>query len=327
MKINFSIIFFVTFAAFLIGLGVIDKQRNDRKNSLKKILLEETQKKEASLEPQVTNTPKEEIKEEPPKPAYINPPPEVNATAFTVINLTAGKTLYKKAADQVLPIASLTKTMTAIVALEEYDLNKGVVVPEKCTKITASRVGFKTNDVLTMEDMLYGLLVKSGADAACSIANVGEEKEFIAKMNEKAKELGLKNTVFSNEIGFDAEESQVSSVEDIEKMTSFALKFSTFRKIVGTKSISLKSLNTPPTIYDIQNTNDLLFTIPGTVGIKTGYTEQAKGCLTYLYENKGQEILIILLGSEDRFGDTKTILEWAGSEISLAKEQKENLGG
>ena len=247
-------------------------------------------------------------------------PPIISAKAYLIMDVKTDTVLFSNNSDMQLPPASLTKIMTAIVAMEEYSLSKSVVVPERCVGLDGTSIGFKTNEVFTLEDMLYGLLVKSGADAACAIANISSEADFLAKMNEKAKEIGLQNTVFQNEIGFDAKNNQLTSVEDIRKLSLYALKISTFRKIVGTKNAVIKNLNTVQK-YSFQNTNDLLFTIPGTVGIKTGLTEKAGQCLSYLYQNRDREILIIILGSQDRFQDTKALLEWANAELDFRNKE------
>lgn len=333
---NASLLFFIAIGIILIASAIYNNQKYKPLNRVEEAILKSKQ--------DATNKQKEDDaknlalkeKEQRYKAPYKNPPPEVSARAYAVVSLSSDLTMYTKNPDEKLPIASITKIMTAIVALQEYDLNKPVVMPERCTKLAAARVGIKPNDVLTMEDMLFGLLVKSGADAACAISNSTDEAEFVSKMNQKAKELGLQHTNFINEIGFDSlnEENinnQVSSVNDILKMSKYALKFSAFRKIVGTKTVTLKTLNVNsqnlPTSYSIENTNDLLFSIPGTVGIKTGFTEEARGCLSYLYENRGQEILIVILGSEDRFKDTKALLDWANEQIKLIKAENAAFGG
>lgn len=241
-------------------------------------------------------------------------PPDINANAYLVVDVKSNETLLAFNSKAPLPPASLTKIMTAIIAMENYSLSKTVVVPSQCVGINGTSVGFKANEVFTLEDLLYGLLVKSGADAACAIASISSEEEFLKQMNDKAKEIGLENTVFQNEIGFDAENHQLMSAEDIKKLSLYALDISTFRKIVGTKSIILRSLNSSNS-YTIQSTNDLLFTIPGTVGIKTGLTEKAGECLSYLYQNRNREILIVILGSQNRFTDTTALLEWANNEL------------
>lgn len=247
---------------------------------------------------------------------YRDPPPQVSAKAFAVVNLTDNIELYAQNPDLALPPASVTKLMTALVALETYDLDKPVAIPEKCTQLHGSRVGFQPNEAISLEDLLYGLLVESGADAACAIANIDNEHDFIQQMNNKSKELGMQNTNFTNEIGFDDSTYQISSVKDLVILSKEALKSGVIRKIVGTREVSVKSLNTARS-YSIRSTNDLLFTIPGTTGIKTGSTPEAGECLLYLYENKDQEILIVILGSQNRFADTRKLLDWAQLQIAL----------
>lgn len=269
----------------------------------------------------IENTSSEDsTKTEPDKPSLNVLPPIMDVQAYTVMDLKSEEILYSQNPHTQLPPASLTKVMTAVVALEEYNLSKSVVVPEKCVGLNGARIGLKANEVFTLEDLLYGLLVQSGADAACAIANITSERDFLEDMNKKAKDIGLEETIFQNEIGFDAENNQLTSVEDIRKLSLYALKISTFRKIVGTKYTTIKSLTTGQSYY-IQNTNDLLFTIPGTVGIKTGTTDKAGQCLSYLYQNKDREILIIILGSKDRFKDTTTLLNWANAELDYRAEE------
>jgi D-alanyl-D-alanine carboxypeptidase len=243
-------------------------------------------------------------------------PPIISAKAFGIYTFKNGeyKKLTDKNPDAMLPMASVTKVMTALVALENYDLDKPVVIPAHCVGINASSVGFRPNDVFSLQDVLYGMLVKSGADAACAIASIDNEADFIAKMNAKAVELGMTNTKFTNPIGLDNSDAHVSDINDLKILVTAALKYGSFRKIVGTEEISLTSKSGAR--YNVHNTNDLLFSIPGTVGIKTGFTDSAGECLAYLYQNKDQEILIIVLGSVDRFGDTSKLLDWAKTETA-----------
>jgi len=310
-KNNNSIIIAVIFGLILLTAGIYQRITNPQKAL--------DNKQEVSENKITESTESAQFKVEPAEPAplpYKFPPPEISAKAYGIVDLTSGTKLYYKNADQVLHPASVTKIMTAVVAYENYDLDKPVVVPTKCVGLNASSIGLKANEVFTMEDLIYGLLVPSGADAACAIANIVDESEFVGQMNQKAKEIGMENTSFNNEIGLDTSEIQFSTINDLEKLTTYALKSSFFRKIVGTKEVTIKALNSTNS-YKIKNTNDLLFTIPGTVGIKTGYTPTAGECLAYLYENKGQEFLIIMLGSNDRFGDTTKILNWAKEQVAL----------
>ncbi len=247
-------------------------------------------------------------------------PPAVSAKAYLVYDLKNDKKIYGKGEDMQLPPASVTKIMTAVIALENFDLSKPVIVPSQCVGINGANVGFQANEMFTLEDLIYGLLVRSGADAACTIANIyNNEADYVATMNNKAIDIGMVNTKYQNEIGFDARSEQLTTINDLEKLSKYALRSSIFRKIVGTKKVDINALNTK-NVYSLVNTNDLLFTIPGTVGIKTGTTFEAGQCLTYLYENKGNEILIIILGSQNRFADTSQLLKWSVSEIEAANQ-------
>jgi len=299
-------IIFVSFIAItFVVFGYINKDAN-------KSFLTETSKNSEIMTENTANETKTSIKDY--VSPYKTPPPDIMARAYSVTNQKNNLRMYAKNPSVPYPPASVTKIMTAIVALEEFSLSKPVVIPEKCVKIEGSKVGFDANDVLTLEDVLYGVLVSSGADAACSIASINDEADFVDKMNKKATELGMTGTIYGNEIGFDQGEYQFSTIDDLEKLAKYALNSSIFRKIVGTREVTLHSLNST-NYYKVTNTNELLFTIPGTVGIKTGYTDDAKECLAYLYENQGAEIMIIILGSEDRFSDTTTLLNWAKDQL------------
>lgn len=218
--------------------------------------------------------------------------------------------------NQILPMASITKLMTALVALDEYDLDQKITVPAGCVNvIDGSNVGIEEGQIFSLQDLLYGLLVKSGADAGCAIANLENPTDFVRKMNDKAQELGMYNTKFQNVIGFDAADQQVSTIDDLKILSEEVLKNSVLRKIIGTQIIDITPQNSPA-VYKFETTNDLLKTIPGTIGIKTGYTENAGECLSYLYSDRNHEILIIILGSEKRFEDTQSLLNWTKKEIA-----------
>lgn len=299
--------------SFAIG-GIFAKVIPSVRDSLNRSRTETTDESVAEATP--SQTPNENSLQDTPR-VLKTQPPQISARAYGIYELENGeyKEVTSKNPQTILPMASVTKVMTAIIALEEYDLDKPVAIPAKCVGINGSSVGFRANDVFTLQDLLYGLLVKSGADAACAIANIDNEADFIAKMNNHAIEMGMTQTKFTNAIGFDNSDAHVSDINDLKILVTQALKYSTFRKIVGTGEYTLisKSRGAP---YRIRNTNELLFSIPGTVGIKTGYTDSAGECLTYLYQNKNQEILIVILGSADRFGDTSKLLEWAKTELS-----------
>ncbi len=286
---------------------------------------QEKQVASAKAENQQSSTKQEKEQPKKEKKLYIDEPPEITAKAFAVENMKTGERIYGKNTDQKLPPASITKIMTALVTLDRYNLNKAVPVPKECTTVEGSKAGFKPYDVFTIEDLLYAMLVKSSADAACTLASIDGHETFLIAMNQKAKALGMNDTHFQNEIGLDSPDAQLSTVDDINKMVKAALKYKIFQIIVGTQSKTITALNSKNK-YVLHNTNDLL-SLPGTVGIKTGYTEKAGQCLAYLYENKDEEILITVLGSQDRFKDTKALLDWAKTQIKKISEKETQFGG
>jgi D-alanyl-D-alanine carboxypeptidase len=227
------------------------------------------------------------------------PEASVSAQAAYFVDNQTNTVLYEKNSNQRLPMASLTKIMTALVVLENYQLDEVVAVPELCTHLPPLKVGYAAGQKLTVEELLYGMLVTSASDASCTLSH-NYEGDFLQSMNQKAIDLGLNRTHFENEIGFaGANGNHLSTAQDLVKLSQTALENGVFRKIVGTAQWR-----------NLVSTNELLFTRPGTTGIKTGYTEQARGCLAVSYERGGREIIGVLLGSEDRFADARTILDW-----------------
>lgn len=209
----------------------------------------------------------------------------------------SGKSLFEKNADAIIYPASLTKIMTAIVAIEENDdLRKHTMIdPQTIATFTAqnaSMAGFKGGDFVTVEDLLYGTVLPSGADATATLANViaGSEENFVELMNNKAKELGMHDTHFVNASGLH-DAKHVSSVRDLSKLFRYALENPTFFKILTTKSYK----TTVPEELIMSNT--LLTKIPGAeqaiVGGKTGYTPEAGLCLASLLEKNGHYFLLI----------------------------------
>ncbi|MDP2874166.1 MAG: D-alanyl-D-alanine carboxypeptidase [bacterium] len=243
-------------------------------------------------------------------------PETIAAKAALVTDLATGEVMLEKEAKLPLPPASTTKIITALIALENYSLGEVVTVNPVCGSLTKdqSQMGLVAEEKITVENLLYGLLVQSASDAACALAQAfpGGEVEFVAAMNSKAKNLGMNQTTFSNPSGNDTDESapHFSSAWDLTIAAKEALKSATFRQIVGTKEINLSSFD-QKYWHLVRNTNELLFTFPGTVGVKTGYTEKALGCLVLDYALKNHEVLVVVLGSQDRFGEARSLAEWA----------------
>jgi len=208
-----------------------------------------------------------------------------------------GDVLYEKNADAIIYPASLTKIMTAIVAIEgSVNLQKQTIVePQTITKFTAqnaSMAGFKAGDFVTMEDLLYGTLLASGADATGTLADAiaGSEEAFVTLMNNKAQELGMDNTHFVNASGLH-DDAHVSSVRDLSKLFRYAIENPTFYQILTSKSYITHVPN------ELTISSSLLMKIAGAdgaiVGGKTGYTPEAGLCLASIIEKNGKRYLFI----------------------------------
>ncbi len=240
------------------------------------------------------------------------PLPNISAVSAISVSTKQNKILFAKNPDLKLPPASTTKILTALVSIKDFNLDEVISVPEECTKVESSKMGLFAGEKMNVETLLYGLLVPSAGDAACTLAsNHFSSGAFLVKMNELAKKIGLAETNFTNVVGLDSDDgTHVSSARDLYLMSKEAMKNGTFRKIVGTKETTLYSVDGKYS-HHIVSTNKLLFELPGTLGIKTGTTPMAKEVLVYSYQHKDDEILIVVMGSSDRFGDTKAILNYS----------------
>lgn len=235
-------------------------------------------------------------------------PKELTAEGIIIMDIPSGVILYSKNPNLPLTPASTTKIMTAIIALENYNLNDILTVKNLITD--GATMGLEIGDKLTVENLLYGLLINSGNDAAFVLADnfKGGVKNFIVKMNQKAKELNLNNTHFNNVSGLE-ETNHYTTAFDLARLTTYALNNSFFLKIVSIPEITVPNYNFTKW-YRLKNINKLLSEIPGVFGVKTGYTEEAGECLiTTVWKNQ-RKILIVILKSKDRFGETTYLIDW-----------------
>lgn len=235
--------------------------------------------------------------------------PLYSARAVLVKDLATSTILYQKDANIPLPIASTTKIMTALVASEYYKQNSVLTVGSSAAT-PGSKVGLNYGESLTFRALLYGMLLNSGNDAAYTLAEnyPGKTLGFVSAMNKKAIEFNLTNTHFDNPAGFDSP-NQYSSAEDLAKITEEALKNYQLVKIFATKETSIVSLNKNYT-HQLLNLNKLLSSVRGVLGVKTGTTEGAKENLVTLVERSGHKVLLVILGSNDRFGETTRLIDW-----------------
>ena len=247
---------------------------------------------------------------------YVYPPvsngtsaPILSARSVLVKDLATDAVLYQKESNLSVPIASTTKIMTALVASEYFRPNS-ILTVGSFSLVNGAKVGLTVGEKLTFRSLLYGMLLNSGNDAAFAIAEnyPGGVSGFVSAMNKKALDLNLSHTLFDNPAGFDSS-GHYSSAEDLAKITEEALKNSELSRIFATKETQVLSVDKKEA-HKLVNLNELLSSLPGVLGVKTGYTDAAKENLVGLVDREGRRILTIVLGSDDRFGETKSLVEW-----------------
>ena len=202
---------------------------------------------------------------------------DTNSRSCIVLDRTSKQILFGKNEYNKVKMASTTKIMTATLIIENCDLNKSVEISKKAANTGGSRLGLKTGDKISIRDLLYGLMLCSGNDAAVALAEncSGSIKEFSNLMNNKAEELGLNNSHFESPHGLDSDNHYTTAYE-LAILSDYALKDSTFFNIVGTKNYTITINGNPK---NISNTNELLGNLLGVYGIKTGFTNGANRCL------------------------------------------------
>jgi serine-type D-Ala-D-Ala carboxypeptidase (penicillin-binding protein 5/6) len=239
-------------------------------------------------------------------------PPAVTAKSYLVADKRNFRILYSRNADQKQPPASTAKLMTALVALDLYDLNEKVEVPEVCTKIDSTKAWLPVKSSFQIKDLIYSMLIGSAGDSACVLA-MGKlpYENFVSLMNRKAALIGLSETHFSNPIGLDDTDGQnYSTVTDLYILAKTVMQNPVISDAVKMPVYYLKSSDSlfATTVY---STNQLLQEIPNTLGIKTGTTESAGEVFVYDYADADKDLIIIVMDSKDRFSDTKALLYWA----------------
>jgi len=234
--------------------------------------------------------------------------PLVSAQAAVAVDLTTGTTLYdKNSREKYLP-ASTTKIITAITALDFYP--QDLVIEVGKVKVEGQKMGLVEGEKIRVIDLLYGLLMYSANDAAEVLAAnfPGGRDLFIISMNLKAQQYGLVDSYFTNPSGLDGT-TQVTTALDLVKISEAAMKNPTFAKIVGTRELTVKSVD-GLNAHRLTNINRLVGEVEGVLGVKTGWTEEARENLVTYLERDGKKIMIVVLGSQDRFGETKELIEW-----------------
>ena len=243
----------------------------------------------------------------------------VSAQAAIVVAGDSGEVIYEKNSNQKLSMASTTKIMTGLLLCEYGDLDREITVSAKMLKVEGSSMGLLAGDKVTLHDLLYGLMLASGNDAANVIAYVlgGSVSGFVDKMNQKAKEIGLTNTNFVTPSGLDDKEHYTTAL-DLAKLASFAMKNEIFSRVVSTQKATLNYGN-PPYRRTLSNHNKMLKMYDGAVGIKTGFTKKSGRCLVTAAKRDGKFVIAVTLNAPNDWQDHKKLLDLGLSSIKQTK--------
>lgn len=247
--------------------------------------------------------------------------PEIEAKAALIFDPGKDKILFQKNIEQVLPIASLTKLMTGLIVLEKMDLGEIVVVSESALAGYGEQGGLMRHETISVGNLLNILLIESSNDAALALAEAVEEKNsgvgFVSLMNQKAQDLGLKNTIFVEPSGY--ESGNVSTAWEIARLAEYSFNQPLLWQILKAPTLDVFSAD-GQIKHHLVNTDELLNRLPNIVGGKTGYTPEAQGCLLLVTEekngsssaalNNSSHLITVILGAQERFLETERLLDW-----------------
>lgn len=255
-----------------------------------------------------------------PPPVTAAEPPPIDAEVAVVMDGTTGEVLYDKGAHTAVAPASLTKTMTAIIAIEQGNLDERVTVdvdgPQMAAEDGSSIMGLVPGEQLSLRDLIIGMMLPSGNDAALAIARhiAGSEKAFVARMNGKAAELGMSDTHFANPHGMD-DPNHYSSPYDMALLARYAMRNPTFASIVSMRDAVIYGHRT----YDLHNINAILERYPGADGVKTGYTDNAMQAIVASARREGKWLIVALMRSHQRYDDAIALFDhFFASEAPVA---------
>lgn len=256
-----------------------------------------------------------------PVPSVLNNYPlDISAEGVYIVDLDTYTPLFEKNIHERLFPASTTKIITALVANDVFKPDQIITVHN--VEVIGQVMGLQEGERITVENLLYGILIHSGNDAAYALANAYGFDKFIALMNKKAQSLGMKDTYFKNPAGLD-DPQQTTTPFDLALASRELLKHQNLQRIVSIKEIIISDVDFK-IFHTLSNVNKLLGEIQGIGGLKTGETDAAGENLVSFYKNNGHSFLIVILKSQDRFADTTTVVKWiidnvTYSTVSLGK--------
>lgn len=248
---------------------------------------------------------------------------KVNARCAIAMDSKTKQVLFEQNSDEIVPMASTTKILTALIAITQGNLDKEVTISKNASSIRGSKVKYSTGEKIKLRELLYGLLYKSGNDAAIAIAeDIGGSIEGFAKiMNDYARSLGLINSHFESPHGLDSTKHYTCAY-DLALLTTKAMENKTFCEICGTKTISK---NKYKFTRDYSNINKILYKIPEANGVKTGYTGQAGKCLVSSIKHEGRNIVIVVLNCSDRWNVTEQIYKYVVDNYCFKADNMKNV--
>jgi len=231
----------------------------------------------------------------------------LQAKAGLAIDLNTSKILFQKNIDSVRPIASLTKLMTGLIILEKADLNQKITITEEDLAGYGRMGDLQESEIISVKNLLYALFLESSNDAAFALARTLGQEKFVRLMNQKAQELNLEKTHFIDPSGYEPE--NVSTPWELAQLIKYSLKYPLLWEILGTTQ---KEIYSPDgkVVHYWRNTNRLLGKWPNIIGGKTGYTEEAGGCLFLVTKIKNHYFAFVILGSENKFREMEALLKW-----------------
>jgi D-alanyl-D-alanine carboxypeptidase (penicillin-binding protein 5/6) len=227
---------------------------------------------------------------------------KADGKAEIVMEVSQGLTMYEKNSKEQLPMASTTKIMTALITIEDCDLDEEITVDDRAVCVEGSSIYLKHGEKISIRDLVYGLMLRSGNDSATALAihHSGSVKKFVDCMNDRAKELGLNDTHFANPSGL-PDENHYTTASDLCKLACAAMANQTFKEVVSTK-------NYEGQYRSFLNKNKMLTSFEGANGVKTGYTVKAGRCLVSSAERDGMEIVCVVLNCPDMYERSKELL-------------------
>lgn len=235
---------------------------------------------------------------------------ERDLDSIIVKDLNKKQLIFTKDANQQVRPASLTKIMTAIIAIESGKMNNIVTITSEMKKVEPTILNFKVGEKFYLSDLVKAALIKSANDAANAIAiylGNGNKQTFVNMMNAKAKKLGMANTNFENPCGFDSKNHKTTA-SDLLKLTEYSIKNSTFNNIVKMNSYAFRATNTKR-VYRVHTSNKLMDREKYIVGVKTGFTNQAGPCLIARAKKDNKDILLVMLNAQNRWENTKLAVD------------------